>query len=256
MLIDTHAHLDFEDYNEDRDEVIKRAFENGIEKIINVGCSLERSKTSIELAEKYENVFATVGLHPDEIRSLDVSDLKYELENLIKSSKKVVAIGECGLDYSRIKLDQEKDKQKELFKLHLDLAQDLDLPLVIHVRDIFDDALNVLKNYEGLRGVMHCFGGSVKEAKKVLEAGFLISFTGIVTFKNAKEVQEAAKFVPLEKMMLETDCPFLAPEPNRGRRNEPAFVRDIAEKICELKEVSMEEVERVTTENAENMFRL
>jgi len=255
MLIDTHAHLDFEDFDNDRDEVVKRAFDNGIEKIINVGCSLERSVSSIDISSQYDNVFASVGIHPDEAASLkDEASLRKKIKEIAGSSDKVVALGECGLDYSHIKAEPEKKQQEALFRLHLELAEELQLPVIVHVRDVFDEAYQVIKNYPNVSGVMHCFAGSATQAQKFIALGFLVSFTGIVTFKNATEIHEAAREIPLGKMMVETDCPFIAPEPNRGKRNEPAYVRFVGEKICELKEVNMAEVEKITTNNAQELF--
>lgn len=256
MLIDTHAHLDFKDFNTDRDEVIKRAFRNGIGKIINIGCDLNRAKKSIELAGENKNIFATIGVHPDEAGKSKTDEILKNLESLLEKSDKIVGIGECGLDYSRVEDEALKKLQKELFIAQINFAKAKKLPLVIHIRDAYSDAFEILKDYPDQPGVLHCFGGSVKDAKKFLDLGFLISFTGIVTFKNAKEVQEVAKFVPLEKMMFETDCPFLAPEPYRGERNEPAYVKFIARKISEIKGVSLSDVERVTTENAKSLFTL
>lgn len=255
MLIDTHAHLDFKEYDKERDKVIKRSFDNGIEKIINIGCNLERSQASIDLAKKYKNIFASVGIHPHDGKENNIKEASKKLYELA-SEKRVVAIGEIGLDYFQLKNEKEKDIQKKVFRAQLDIAKELGLPVVIHCRDAYEDMLEIIKKDKIKRGVSHCFLGSREIAKRLLDLGLYLSFTGVITFKNAGEIIEVVREVPLERIMVETDAPFLAPESHRGKRNEPAYVKYIAEKIATIKEVGLDEVEDVTTKNAEDLFKL
>lgn len=260
-MIDTHAHLDFKEFDPDRDEVIRRAYAGGVEKIINVGCNLERSRDSIELARKYKNIYASIGVHPHDVGKYKKERMKDELEKLIQSNK-VVAIGECGLDYYRLEKEEDKEKQKEFFKIQLEIAYNKGVPLIIHCRDAFNDLLEILKdskfkNPNSKQGVTHCFSGNRQIARQFLELGFLISFTGSITYtKPEGELLKVVKEVPLEKIMIETDCPYLAPVPHRGERNEPLYVKYIAEKIAEVKGIDLEEVKRKTTENAKWLFGL
>ena len=257
MLIDTHVHLDFKEFDQDRDQVIKRAFGSGIEKMINVGCNLERSKNSIELALKYDNIYATVGVHPHDVVKYDLKNLKSELIKLAKENK-VVALGECGLDYYRLENETEKEKQKEFFKIQLDLAKELDLPLIIHCRNAFEDLLEILERTDDLpRGVTHCFSGTLHYAQEFLNLGFLVSFTGSITYVRPQgELLKVVKEIPLDKIMVETDCPYLAPVPHRGKRNESAYVKFVAEKIAEIKGIDFKEVAEQTTKNAIKLFKL
>jgi len=256
MLIDTHAHLDFEDYNKDRGEVIKRAFDNDVQKIITIGCNLERSQAALDIANQYDNVYATVGIHPDDTKELDDSSTLEKLYKLGQQDK-VVAIGEIGLEYYH--LDDEKVKKAQIkgFREQLNLAKELDLPVAIHCRDAYEEMLNILKSDKINRGVVHCFLGNKEVARQLLDLGFYISFTGIITFKKkAEDVVRMVNEVPLERMMIETDCPYLAPEPNRGKRNEPAYVKQVAEKVATVKEISLDEVAEVTSKNGINLFNL
>jgi len=250
MLIDTHAHLDFEQFDKDRDIVIKRAFSSGVERIINIGTNFEASKKSIELAEKYENIYATVSLHPIDVDEEDFNDEKF-LE-LAKHSK-VVAIGETGLDYYH---QSDKNKQKEVFKKLIKIAVILDKPIIIHSREADEDIISILKNSKlpSKKGVIHCFGKDYNIAKKFLDLGFSISYTGNITYNPQK--MSSSKEVPLEKILVETDCPFMAPVPFRGQRNEPAYVRYVAEKIAEIKEISFNEVAEITSQNCFYLFSL
>lgn len=259
MLIDTHAHLDFKEFDHDRDEVIKRALGSGVEKIINVGCNLERSQNSIILAQKYNNVYATIGVHPHDVKKYELGIMGQELKNKAKREK-VVAIGECGLDYYRIESDQDKARQKEFFKIHLEIAQKLNLPLIIHCRNAFDDLLTLVKaerQKSKIRGVTHCFSGTLHYAREFLDLGFLISFTGSITYVRPQgELLTVVREIPLDKMMIETDSPYLAPVPHRGERNEPAYVRFVVEKIAGIKGLDFKEVADQTSRNAINLFGL
>ena len=252
QLIETHAHLDFKDYDADREEVIKRAKEHGVFKIINIGADIDGSKKGIELAKKYPEVYATVGIHPEEGDIVNKENINL-LKKLAKQDK-VVAIGEIGLDY-QIE-DVGPETQKVGFIAQLDLAFELNLPVVVHIRKSLEDVLEILSKYDWSKnnGVVHCYSSSYKKVNRILDMGLHVSFTGIVTYDEG--TQKASQAVPLEKMMLETDCPFLAPEPYRGERAEPWHVELIAKKIAEIKNTSLEEVAKTTTNNAIKFFNL
>lgn len=253
MLIDTHAHLDFKEYDKDRDEVIKRAFEGGVEKIINVGCNLDRSQASINITKKYDQIFASIGVHPYDGKSDSIKTITERLFKMAKDEK-VVAIGEIGLDYYRLEKERNKDIQKRVFRTQLDVAKELELPVILHCRDAYEDMLDIIKKDNIKRGVSHCFLGNKEIAKRYLELGLYLSFTGVITFKNAGEVIDVVRETPLERILIETDAPFLAPEPHRGTRNEPAYVKYIAEKIATIKEIGYDQVAKVTTKNVEELF--
>ena len=248
-LIDSHAHLMDEQYENDVECVIQNALDNDVNTIINIGYSEETSKQAIELANKYDFIYAVVGVHPDECNiPVDISFIRDLAQN-----KKVVAIGEIGLDYHYD--DYNKELQKKYFIEQINLANELNLPVVIHSRDADMDMLEILKNNKIKNNfVMHCFSSSVEVLKEVLKLGAYISIAGPVTFKNARSLIDVAKMVPDDKLMVETDCPYLCPEPNRGKRNEPANVRYTAEKIAELRGISTEEVARITSENAKRFY--
>lgn len=264
QLYDTHAHLDFPDFTDDIDEVIERAKASGVTKIITVGTNLQSSKRAIALAEKYSCVYAVVGWHPTEAESAP-ADLRPMLREL-GAHPKVVALGETGLDYHRLpnstadRVDQVADRickrQTELFRQHLEVACEFGLNVVVHQRDAFNDTLAVLKQFaDKLRVVFHCFGESPTRLAQVLELGAMVSFTGIVTFKNAHTLHDTVSAVPFDRFMLETDCPYLAPVPYRGRRCEPAYVRETAFAIAQIKGCSIETVCNATCENAERFFK-
>lgn len=254
-LIDTHCHLDFEDFDSDRDEVIKRAYEGGVRKIINIGCDLERAKKSIEIAKKYDFIFVACGLHPQEA---DDGDEKFfsQLRDLLKEPK-VVAIGECGLEfYGTYNSPESREKQKEVFLRQLESAGEFKKPVIIHCRNAYSEILEILKKEKEknpeLSGVVHFFAGRMSQAEEFLKLGFLISFTGVITF--ARDYDRVIKASPLGKIMIETDAPFVAPVPYRGKRCEPLYVKYVASKLAELKVISYEEVAEQTTKNAEKLF--
>ena len=253
VLIDTHTHLDFDQFDADRDDVITRATEADIAAMITIGIDLETSLKSIGIAEQYSNVFAAAGIHPHDAGEAEKEDMDRIIE--LYQHPKVVAIGEVGLDFYRNLTEPEI--QRKVFRTFLELAKELNLPLIIHTRDADDEILSILreKGKRGWRGVFHCFPGDVKMAEQVLDMGFNISFTGNITFKNSKSAA-VAKYVPIERLMVETDCPFMAPVPHRGRRNEPAYVQHVAQKIAKVKGISFEEVARTTTKNAMDLFGL
>src|SRR5882762_1525953 len=283
QLVETHAHLDYPDFANDLDDVLRRANEAGVTRIITIGTSIESSRRAIDLAEKYSSVYAVIGVHPTYAEQAG-EDMITPLRELAKSPR-VVAIGETGLDYhhlpsveaakqknvqvfsalqsgteeqleASIEDGAYKSKQADLFEEQLDLAVELHLNVVIHQRDAWDDTLEIMKPYTGkVRGVFHCFGGSLKQANEVIDLDHLVSFTGIVTFKNGAAVRDVAAQLPLFKFMVETDCPYLAPVPFRGKRCEPAHTRIVAETIAAARGISLEDVAEATTETAEKIFR-
>ena len=282
MLIDTHAHLDFPDFQDDLPSIIARAREAGVTRIITIGTSVESSRRAVALAEQHEEVYAVVGVHPNAASEAEPEFIE-ELRVLAKSPR-VVAIGECGLDYYRLPSTRsegasgalspalgneepgeisaaiedgaEKATQAAVFQQQLDLAAELGLNVVLHEREAWDDTLEILQSYTGrLRGVFHCFGKTPAHVEAALALGHLVSFTGIVTFKNAQSVHDSAAAVPSDRYMVETDCPYLAPAPDRGKRCEPAHTRIVAERIATLRGVPLEEVATATTATAEQFFR-
>jgi TatD DNase family protein len=253
-IIDTHCHLDMINSGKDIGSTIEQAAASGVAPLITVGIDLESSKKAIHLASRYDSVYATVGIHPHNV--LGLHDSTYgELETLCRKPK-VVAYGEIGLDY--IKQYAPQDVQREHFARQLDLAKNMDLPLVIHDREAHADIMQTLYNKGPFPagGIMHCFSGDWQFAEKVLDLDFLISLPGVVTFSKAAAMQEVARKVPLDKLILETDAPFLAPEPMRGKKNIPAYVLYTARKIAELRGMPLEELASITTENARNIFRI
>ena len=257
-FFDTHAHLDYPDYVQDMPDVVARAQAAGISKIISIGTSLESSRRAIGLAEKFPNVFAAVGWHPTEAAGAP-DDLRPALRELAKHPK-VVAIGETGLDYHRLPGgDHEnvryKQRQAGIFQQQLEVAIEFGLNCIIHQRDAFDDTLAQLKPYAGkVRGVFHCFGENADRMKQVIAIGSLVSFTGIVTFKNGQNVRDTVAATPGDKFMLETDCPYLAPVPYRGKRCEPAYVKEISETVAQVRNCPLEELSAATCKTALEFF--
>lgn len=252
MLFDTHVHLNDEQYTEDLEEVIDRARSAGIRYMVVVGFDRKTIHKALELVEKYDFLYASVGWHP--VDAIDMTDADLQWLEEMAGHPKVVALGEMGLDYHWDK--SPRDVQHEVFRKQIRLAKKLKLPIIIHNRDAAQDIVTILKeeNAKEVGGIMHCFSGSVEIAKECLELNFYISLGGPVTFKNAKKPKEVAKHVPIESLLIETDCPYLAPHPYRGKRNEPALVKLVAEEIAELKGMTLEEVAEVTTANAKKLF--
>ncbi|MGI8387346.1 TatD family hydrolase [Robertmurraya sp. P23] len=252
MLFDTHVHLNAEQFSEDLNEVIDRARMEGVQYMVVVGFDRPTILKAMELIEEYDFIYASIGWHPVDAIDMRDEDLVW-IEELAKHPK-VVAIGEMGLDYYWDK--SPKDVQQEVFRKQIQLAKKLRLPIVIHNREATADIVTILKeeNAAEVGGIMHCFSGSVEVAKECVEMNFYISLGGPVTFKNAKKPKEVAQEIPLNKLLIETDCPYLAPHPYRGKRNEPSYVKLVAEQIAELKGLSYEEVSQVTTENAKILF--
>jgi TatD DNase family protein len=255
MYIDTHAHLTFPEFDLDLPDIIHRAKNGGIESIINIALDDEAIRNSVRIAEEYPGfVFTAAGIHPHEASGWKESDYQ-KFKDLVKKHK-LIAIGETGLDY-HYKLSPI-EQQQMVFRKFLQLAQELDLPAVIHSREASHDTMTIIReeNRGKLKGVLHCFAGDMDLAKAALDMGLYISFTGNITFPKADKIRQAAKEIPLERIMIETDCPFLAPQAFRGKRNEPVYVVVAAEKIAEIKSVSAEEIAIVTTRNARKLFKL
>ena len=259
---DTHAHLDYPDYANDLPEVVARAHATGIAKMISIGTSLSSSERAIRLAEKYPPIYAAVGWHPSEAMKAP-ADLRPALRKFAKHPK-VVAIGEIGLDYHHLPSSQGgsaeddtryKRRQVEIFQQQMEVAIEAGLNCIIHQRDAFDDTLTQLKPFAGkIRGVFHCFGENAERMKQVLDVGSLVSFTGIVTFKNGQNVRDTVAATPLDRFMLETDCPYLAPVPYRGQRCEPAYVKEISEVVAQVKGCSLDELSVATCKTAREFF--
>ncbi|MFH0839050.1 MAG: TatD family hydrolase [Candidatus Omnitrophota bacterium] len=254
MLIDTHCHLDFEEFNLDRDEVLRRASEAGIRYIINIGSSKEGSLRSLELASTYENVFATIGVHPHHASTVDSGLVAFLKEKARSASSKVVAVGEVGLDYFRN--ESKKEDQTRAFHAFIELAKELSLPLIIHSRDAGEDTLAILKEARVKKVVLHCFSNSETYLKQCLDMGFFVSFTCNLTYKNAYELRTVLKETPPERLMLETDAPYLPPQDFRGRRNEPSYLVHLCRTIADIYGLSFEDVARITSLNAVHFFGL
>ena len=262
VFYDTHAHLDYPDYTGDLPEVIERARTAGITKIISIGTDLESSRRAVELANRFESIFAAVGWHPSNAHEAP-EDIRPALREFVKHPK-VVAIGETGLDYHRLPGDPSGDagdntrykrKQAEIFAQQLEVAAEAGLNCVIHQRDAFEDTLAQLQPFAGrVRGVFHCFGEDAGRMRRVLEIGSLVSFTGIATFKNGQNVRDTIAATPSGRFMLETDCPYLAPVPYRGKRCEPAYVKEIAEVVAQVRGCTLEELSAETCRTAAEFF--
>jgi len=252
-LIDSHAHLQWPDFDKDREEVIRRAFAFGLSHIVNVGYGIDACREAVQIADHHDDVYATVGIHPHNAKSLDVEVLE-SLRKLARSSK-VVAIGETGLDYYRDL--SPRLKQKEAFEHQIRLAQELNLPVVVHDREAHADVLQILRDSgKDVSGVLHCFSGSAEMAQEAIKLGYLISIAGPVTFPNARRLHDLVRHLPEESIVLETDCPWLAPQSKRGKRNEPAFVIETAHKVAELKGRRFDEIVEITSQNARRLFRI
>lgn len=253
MLVDTHAHLQMKDYDDDRDEVIARAVEAGVQYMINASFDLASSQQAVKLAEGHENFYAIVGVHPHDAKLLD--DKALDVLRDLARHPKVVAIGESGLDYYRDL--SPRPVQRAAFERQLRLAEEVSLPIVVHNREAHADVLEILAKYSSrVRGVMHCFSGDQNFAEKCIELGFYISFAGPVTYLNAHRLQEIAASVPSDRFFVETDCPYLAPQFKRGKRNEPSYLKAIAKRIAEIRHTTFPEISKITTTNAKSLFRI
>ena len=249
MLFDTHAHLDARAFDADRAELI----ESLDMLVMNPGCSLESSRNADALSKQYPHIYAAVGSHPDAADEVNAQVLE-EYRTLCKLNPKIRAIGEIGLDYHYE--DIPREIQLQAFRSQMSLAADLDLPGIVHERDAHADGMSVVKEFPTVKGVFHCYSGSLEMARELIDLGWYIGFTGVLTFKNARKAVEVAANIPLERLVLETDCPYMAPEPFRGKRNDPGKLYRMAERLAEIRGLSLEEVERITAENGRRLYRM
>ncbi|MBQ7148817.1 MAG: TatD family hydrolase [Pseudobutyrivibrio sp.] len=256
MIFETHAHYDDEKFDEDRVELLSHLLrENNIGNIVNIGASFRGCKDSLKLAETYDNVYAALGIHPEELEDFSEEAMDWIKANA--SNPKVVAIGEIGLDYYWVKDEEGRAKQRQWFKRQLDMAREVDLPVVIHSREAAEDTLNTIVEYNSMdnrKGIIHCYSYSKEIALEYTKMGWYIGVGGVVTFKNSKKLVETVEAIPIERIVLETDCPYMAPVPHRGERNSSIYLKYVAEKIAELKDMSVADVERITYENALNLY--
>lgn len=251
-MLDTHCHLNDKQYDGEVDQIVNNFLLAGVEKAVCVGCDPNSNKTAKQIADNYNCVYFTVGIHPDDCDKYNQTELE---EYLINKNNKLVAIGEIGLDYYHNK--DNKEQQIEVFKSQIELANKYKLPIVIHCRDAYADTLAILKQYKPkYGGVMHCFSGSLEFANEIIKLGLFISFTGSVTFKNAKNLHNVAKNIPIDKFFFETDSPYLTPEPNRGKRNEPKNVLDVARFVADLRGIDVNELIKITDNTAKDFFNI
>ena len=251
MLFDTHAHVDDRAFDEDRQALLENLPSQGITMLLNPGCSLETSRNAVKNARDYAYIYAAVGSHPDAADEVNDEVLE-EYRKLVKENPKVKAIGEIGLDYHYE--DVPRARQQQAFRDQMALARELNLPVIIHDREAHEDCLNMLKAFPEVKGVFHCFSGSAEMARQLTNMGWYVGFTGVITFKNARRAVEAAAAVPLDRMVIETDCPYMSPEPFRGKRNDPSRVYRMAEKLAEIRGLSVEEIQNITLENGKRLY--
>ena len=252
MLFDTHAHYDARRFDSDRHELLASMEQNGVGRILNAGCDLESSRMAMELAHQYDFIYAAVGSHPDDADHVDGALVDTYRE--LAKDKKVVAIGEIGLDYYYE--DVPREQQKKAFRMQMELARELNLPVIVHERDAHGDGLEIVKDFPDVTGVFHCYSGSLEMARELVKLGWYVGFTGVLTFKNARKALEVAENVPLHRIVLETDCPYMAPEPYRGKRCDSTMLPRMAEKLAQLRDKTVEEIEQITWENGCRLFRL
>ena len=253
MLFDTHAHMDDRAFHPDRDALLTGLEERGVALVMNPGCSLESSRNAVALADKYPFVYAAVGSHPDAADEVNDAVLE-EYRKLCKQSDKVKAIGEIGIDYHYE--DIPRQLQQKAFRMQMELAEELDLPVIVHERDAHEDGMKIVKEFPRVTGVFHCFSGSAEMARQLVDLGWYIGFTGVLTFKNAIKAIQTAESIPLERIVLETDCPYMTPEPFRGRRNDPGYLFRMAEKLAEIRNLPLSEIQRITVENGKRLYRI
>ena len=253
MLFDTHAHMDDRAFDSDRETLLASLPEQGIGLLMNPGCSLESSRAACALARRYGYIYAAVGSHPDAADEVNEVVLE-EYRTLCRENPKVKAIGEIGLDYHYE--DIPRQRQLESFRAQMALARELNLPVIVHERDAHEDGMAVVAEFPGVTGVFHCYSGSAEMAKQLVKRGWYIGFTGVLTFKNARKALEVAREIPLERIVLETDCPYMSPEPFRGKRNDPSRLYRMAEALAQLRGLSVEEIHAVTMENGKRLYRI
>ena len=253
MLFDTHAHMDDRAFDQDREELLQSLPGQGIGLLMNPGCSLESSRNVDKLTKRYDYIYGAVGSHPDVADEVNEAVLE-EYRMLCKQNPKIKAIGEIGLDYHYE--DIPRELQLKAFRMQMELARELNLPAIVHERDAHADGMAIVEEFPTVKGVFHCYSGSLEMAKWLVERGWYIGFTGVLTFKNARKALEVAANIPLDKLVLETDCPYMAPEPFRGKRNHPGYLYRMAERLAEVRGVSLEEIHRITTENGKRLYRI
>ena len=252
MLFDTHAHLNDPAFDPDREELLAGLPDKGIGLVMNAGCSLESSREVIQMAEQYHWLYASVGSHPDSAD--EVNEDVIAAYRQLCHHEKVKAIGEIGLDYHYE--DIPREIQQKAFRMQMELAKELDMPVIIHERDAHDDGMRIVKEFPTVKGVFHCYSGSAEMARQLVNMGWYIGFTGVLTFKNARKTVETAASIPLDRIVLETDCPYMAPDPFRGKRNDPGYLYRMAEKLAEIRGVSVEEIRCITYENGKRLYRI
>lgn len=253
MIFDTHAHMDDRAFDQDRDSLLSRLPEEGIALLMNPGCSLASSQAAVSLSNQYSYIYAAVGSHPDAADEVNDGVLE-QYRALCRDNPKVKAIGEIGLDYHYE--DIPRDIQKRSFRAQMGLARELGLPVIVHEREAHEDGMKIVEEFPSVTGVFHCYSGSLEMAKWLIERGWYIGFGGVLTFKNARKALEVAGNIPLERIVLETDCPYMAPEPFRGRRNDPGKLYRVAEKFAQLRGMTVEEVQAITLENGKALYRI
>ena len=253
MLFDTHAHMDDRAFDTDREELLRALPGQGLALVMNPGCSLESSRNAVRLAKEFDYIYAAVGSHPDVADEVNDAVLA-EYRELCKLNPKVKAIGEIGLDYHYE--DIPREIQLKAFRAQMELARELGLPAIVHERDAHEDGMAVVRDFPEVTGVFHCYSGSAEMARQLVDRGWYIGFTGVLTFKNARKTIEVASSIPLDRIVLETDCPYMAPEPFRGRRNDPRKLYRMAEKLAEIRGLSVEEIHTITTENGKRLYRI
>ena len=252
-LFDTHAHMDDRAFDTDREELLRSLPSQGLTLVMNPGCSLESSRNAAQLAREYDYIYAAVGSHPDVADEVNEAVLE-EYAELCKLSPRVKAIGEIGLDYHYE--DIPREIQLQAFRAQMELARKLNLPAIVHERDAHEDGMAVVRDFPEVTGVFHCYSGSAEMARQLVDRGWYIGFTGVLTFKNARKAIEVASSIPLDRIVLETDCPYMAPEPFRGRRNDPGKLYRMAEKLAEIRGLSVEEIQAITVENGKRLYRI
>ena len=253
MLFDTHAHMDDRAFDADRAELLASLPDQSICLLINPGCSLESSRNAAALANQYGYIYAAVGSHPDVADEVNEAVLE-EYRRLVAANPKIKAIGEIGLDYHYE--DIPRQVQLKAFRMQMELARELNLPVIVHERDAHEDGMKIVEEFPEVTGVFHCYSGSAEMAKWLVNRGWYIGFTGVLTFKNARKALEVAASIPLERLVLETDCPYMAPEPFRGKRNDPGKLYRMAEKLAQLRELTVEQIHAITVENGKRLYRI
>ena len=253
MLFDTHAHMDDHAFDADRQELLTALPSQGLALVMNPGCSLASSRNTDRLSREYDYIYAAVGSHPDVADEVNEAVLE-EYRTLCKQNPKIKAIGEIGLDYHYE--DIPRQIQLKAFRMQMELARELKLPVIVHEREAHEDGMKVVEEFPDVTGVFHCYSGSAEMAKELVKRGWYIGFTGVLTFKNARKAVETAASIPLDRIVLETDCPYMAPEPFRGKRNDPGKLYRMAEKLAEIRGLTVEEIHTITTENGKRLYRI